>query len=119
MKSIRQLHLYLGCIFAPLLVVFALTGALQTYELHETPKNGAYVAPKWLQTAAYFHKHQVLTKDSSPVATRVFIAAMSLSLGLTMILGVILAFKYSRSSAAVIGCLALGIALPLALLWLA
>jgi uncharacterized iron-regulated membrane protein len=30
MKFLRQLHLYLGCFFAPLVAFFALTGIIQT-----------------------------------------------------------------------------------------
>lgn len=119
MKSIRRLHLYLGCFFAPLLVVFALTGALQTYELHESTKDGTYAAPRWIKVAANLHKHSVLAKGSSPTAMRVLIAAMSLALVLTMVLGVVLAFKLERSAWPVAGCLVLGVIVPIILLALA
>jgi len=119
MKLIRQLHLYLGCFFAPLLVVFAFTGALQTYELHESTKDGGYAAPRWMKTAANLHKHSTLSKAGSPAAMRVLITAMSLALVLTMVLGVMLAFKLERNAWLVAGCLALGVVVPLVLLLLA
>jgi hypothetical protein len=116
MKIIRQLHLYLGCLFAPLLVVFAFTGIAQIYELHESRKDGSYVAPPWLQKAATFHKHATLAKASPSVAMRALVTAMSLALVLTMALGVALAFKFSRSAWLVGGCLLLGVVLPMGVL---
>lgn len=116
MKTVRQLHLYLGCFFAPLLVVFAFTGVLQTYELHESAKDGSYVAPPWIVAAATLHKHSALSKSASPAAMRVLVTAMSLALVFTMILGVVLAFRSGRKAWPVAGCLALGVAVPLVLL---
>lgn len=118
MKTIRQLHLYLGCFFAPLLVVFAFTGIAQTYELHQTSKDGSYVAPAWLQKAANFHKHAALTKGSSATVMRTMITAMSLALVTTMALGVVLAFKFGRNAWVVGGCLVFGVVLPLGVLLL-
>src|ERR1051325_1658632 len=34
MKIIRSLHLYLGCIFGPMLMFFAISGSWQAFELH-------------------------------------------------------------------------------------
>lgn len=113
MKTIRRLHLYLGCFFAPLLVVFAFTGVLQTYELHESAKDGSYVAPSWLVAAANLHKHAALSKTDSSVAMRVLVTAMGVALVLTMVLGVMLAFKSQRRAWPVAGCLALGVVVPL------
>jgi uncharacterized iron-regulated membrane protein len=118
MKTIRLLHLYLGCFFAPLLVVFAFTGIAQTYELHESRKDGSYVAPQWLQKAASFHKHATLAKASPSTVMRALVTAMSLALVATMALGVILAFKFGRSAAGVGVCLVLGVVLPAGLLLL-
>jgi uncharacterized iron-regulated membrane protein len=118
MKTIRQLHLYLGCFFAPLLVVFAFTGIAQLYELHESRKDGSYAAPQWLQQAASFHKHATLAKAKPSTVMRVLVTAMSLALVATMALGVVLAFKFGRSAALVGGALGLGVVLPLGLLLL-
>jgi uncharacterized iron-regulated membrane protein len=116
MKTLRQLHLYLGCFFAPLVLVFAFTGVIQTFELHEAKKDGSYVPPHWVDTLATLHKHDVLTKGDSPTAMRVLVTCMSLALVLTMVLGVVLAFKFGRSAILVLGALALGVLVPLAVL---
>ncbi|MCB0355276.1 MAG: hypothetical protein KDD64_17210 [Bdellovibrionales bacterium] len=47
MKFVRKLHIYLGCFFAPLILLFAVSGAWQVYDLHRTPKDGSY-RPPWL-----------------------------------------------------------------------
>lgn len=116
MKTIRRIHLFLGCFFAPLLVVFALTGVLQTFELHESTKDGSYVAPRWLEVAASLHKHSTLSKAVPSPAMRVFVTFMALALVITMILGVVLAFRSVRNVWSVAACLVMGVVVPLVLL---
>jgi hypothetical protein len=60
MKRIRQLHLYLGTFFAPAILFFALTGALQTFGLHESPKGSSVKRPAWIAKLAEVHKDQRL-----------------------------------------------------------
>lgn len=117
MKTIRRLHLYLGCFFAPLLAVFAFTGVLQVYELHKSAKDGSYAAPRWVMAAANLHKHAALTKTGSSAVTRGLVAGMALALILTMVLGVALAFRSERNAWPVAGSLVLGVLVPLVLLF--
>ena len=117
MKSLRQLHLYLGCFFAPLVAFFSLTGILQTYRLHEAPKNQP--PPAWIKTLATVHKDQRLARGEPATAMKLFSAATGVALILTMALGVVLAFKLGRSRLAVVGCLVLGTVIPVAAVWLA
>ena len=59
MKNARKLHLYLGLLFAPSLLFFAFTGALQTFGLHERSRDGGdYQPPAWIQELAQIHKKQ-------------------------------------------------------------
>ena len=60
MKTIRQLHLYLGTFFAPAIFFFAFSGALQTFSLHESKDDGSYTAPSWIMTISSIHKDQRL-----------------------------------------------------------
>lgn len=141
MKKIRQLHLYLGTLFAPLIIFFALSGILQTLEAHE----GAGT-PKWIEQIASIHKHQALQSDEpkrprppenavnrapratdedeparrgpSPWPLKWFVVAMSIGLIITTGLGIYMAFKYERNKTIVWGILALGTLLPFALLWI-
>src|SRR5712671_4450346 len=75
MKTIRQLHLYLGLFFAPSIIFFAFTGTMQTFSLHENKHPGDH-NPEWIATLASVHKDQVLpvkkqqskAKEQSPAA---------------------------------------------------
>jgi hypothetical protein len=63
MKQIRQLHLYLGTLFAPAIFFFAFSGALQTFSLHESDDDDPnYTPPSWIVTIASIHKDQTLPK---------------------------------------------------------
>jgi hypothetical protein len=54
----RLLHLYLGVFTAPALLFFAITGALQTFNLHETTQGSSYRPPAWIASLAQLHKKQ-------------------------------------------------------------
>jgi hypothetical protein len=66
MKSIRQLHFYLGTFFAPAIFFFAFSGALQTFGLHESEDGSNYSPPSWIVTLASIHKDQMLAKPHKP-----------------------------------------------------
>ena len=61
LKVFRQIHLYLGIFTAPALLFFALTGALQTFSLHEASRTSDYKPPTWIVTLAQLHKKQTTT----------------------------------------------------------
>ncbi len=146
LKNIRQLHLYLGTFFAPLIIFFSLTGAAQTAGLHE---KGSGLVPDFIAKMAQVHIHQraalppreeeELPKKEeieSPAAARstppadaprpsppksstafkVLVLLMALGLITTTILGIIMAFKYNRDRRLVWGMLIAGTVLPIVLL---
>ena len=45
MKTIWQIHLYLGTFSAPTIFYIALTGAVQTFGLHEDARDNSCHAP--------------------------------------------------------------------------
>src|SRR3954464_5258966 len=53
MKTIRSLHYYLGVFFAPSIIFFAFSGALQTFSLHEGDNHA-----KWIEQMGEVHKNQ-------------------------------------------------------------
>lgn len=118
MKWIRSLHLYLGCVFAPLLILYAVSGIWQVYRLNDAAKDGSYTPPPWLKTVSSVHLHQSLEKGTHGAASMAIAAALGVALALTAILGVVLAYKYHRGSVGVTLCLLAGIAIPGLLLWL-
>jgi hypothetical protein len=121
MKRIRQIHFYLGVFFAPLIILFALSGALQTFRLQESPKGSTYAPPAWIVKLADIHKDQKAaqgpgTRRSLPLQW--FVVVMSAGLITTSLLGIYMAFKYNRDKRVLFGMIILGLVIPLALLYL-
>jgi hypothetical protein len=71
LKQVRQLHLYLGTFFAPSIIFFALTGALQLFGLHEGHPGEPYQPPAWVEKLGSIHKNQTLTERRGPPPGRV------------------------------------------------
>jgi hypothetical protein len=108
MQKLRSLHLHLGCIFAPLLFFFAVSGIWQALGIR-TPL---------LRLISTIHTLHDLKSGGglSSLSLKVFALIMTASFILMTILGVVMALKYGRSRRAVHGCLAFGVVLPLALI---
>ena len=66
MRRLRQIHNLLGAFFAPAIIFFAFSGALQTFDLHEGKPGAAYQPPAWVVTIASLHKDQRLPKPKAP-----------------------------------------------------
>ena len=120
MKRIRTLHLYLGALFAPLLVFFAITGMLQVLGLHEGERGQPAPHP-WIARAAAVHKDAKLAvgrgaHGSEPF--RFFAILMAAGLVVTAGLGVYMAFKHKNDKRIVVGLLVAGVVLPVVFLYL-
>jgi hypothetical protein len=121
LKTIRKAHLYLGTVFAPLMIFLAFSGALQTFELHDPPKDSFFKPHAWIMTLAQVHKNQRTEGPPSKrhsVTLRWFFVIASTGLMITSVLGIYMAFKYSKRHALVYLSLALGIGLPILFLYL-
>jgi len=59
-KVIRILHLYSGVFLAPAILFFAITGALQTFGLHEAERGSSYKPSLILQQLSQLHKHSTI-----------------------------------------------------------
>jgi hypothetical protein len=121
MKRIRRIHFYLGVFFAPIIILFALSGALQTFRLQESPKGSTYAPPGWIVKLADIHKDQRAAHEpgrSRSLPLQWFVVLMSVGLVITSLLGIYMALKNNRDKWLVIGLIVLGFVLPLALLYL-
>src|SRR5436190_21168797 len=99
MKNLRSIHLYLGCIFAPLLLFFAISGIWQTIGL---PSHSNFLA----RLSTIHTSHGLKAGGSlTSVFMMMFVVIMAASFILTTILGVIMAIKYGRSRRAAVYCL--------------
>lgn len=62
MLNLRQIHRYLSVFFAPAILFFSFTGALQTFRLHESAQRGAPPPVAWIAAMASVHKDQHLPR---------------------------------------------------------
>lgn len=144
LKIVRQIHLYVGVFIAPALLFFAFTGGLQVFSLHETTRGSDYRPPAWLMTLAQVHKKQttfvparkppapssVVANAAAPVQARpemprteaknllplkVFFAFVALGLFVSTLLGLYMAYRYTRNRVLVTVLLLAGVALPIVL----
>jgi len=108
MQKLRSIHLYLGCIFAPLLLFFAVSGIWQALGIR-TPL---------LRLVSTIHTLHDLKSGGglSSLSLKVFALIMAVSFIVMTILGVVMALKYGRSRRAVYSCLAFGVVFPLILI---
>ncbi len=105
MQKLRSIHLYLGCIFAPLLLFFAVSGIWQALGIR-TPL---------LRLISTIHTLHDLKSGAglSSFPLKIFVLIMTVSFIVMTILGVVMALKYGRSRPAVYCSLAFGVIFPL------
>lgn len=110
MQKLRSLHLYLGCIFAPMLFFFAISGIWQMIGTHAS-------VLRWLSAIHTSARFKNGHEPGSP-ALKFFVLLMAASFILTLILGVVMALKYGKSRKIAIYCLAIGVIIPAVLVLL-
>jgi hypothetical protein len=66
MKNVRQLHLFLGTFFAPLIIFFAFSGILQLFGLHESKGKDGPPPIAWIAQLGEIHKNQHLRAEARP-----------------------------------------------------
>jgi len=108
MQKLRSIHLYFGCIFAPLLLFFAISGIWQTLGIR---------SPLLRLMATIHTSHELKSGGGlSSFSLKVFALVMTVSFIVMTILGVVMALKYGHSRRSVFYCLALGVIFPLILI---
>ena len=123
MKRLRQLHLYLGVFFTPLLLFFVLTGWYQTVDQDRLKSPGE--AETLLQKFRVVHTDQIypetgaLRQKSKPTLFRGLVVVMSVALVLTTLLGLVLAFRFTKPAWVPWAILGSGLAVPMVILWAA
>lgn len=118
MKKLREIHLYLGCLFAPVLIFFAVTGAWQLFDLHRARKDGSYTPPAAVRLLSDVHQTQHLpsTTSNSGTPLKYFMLAGAAGLVVTTILGIVMALRFGRNRTLVLTCLTGGVVLPVGML---
>ena len=144
MKSIRRVHAWLGVLFAPSIIFFALSGVFQLYGMNDTEPGES---PGLIAKMGMVHTHQTATipqraprpqtalpapqaelmktvadgvvkKPARPstLPLTLFFTLMAISLIISSALGLWIAFTSKRDRALHVGLLAAGIVLPIVLL---
>lgn len=120
MKTLRRLHMYLGCFFAPLLLFYVATGWYQTLTTHRNKALGEQ--QDWISRFTSIHVDQIYpcpeVESYSPVLFQSLVVVMSVALIATTGLGIFLAFRSSRRQWPVWLSLAFGVIVPVLFLWL-
>jgi hypothetical protein len=141
LKVLRQIHLYIGAFLSPAILFFALTGALQTFSLHETSRGSDYKPPTWIVTLSQLHKHQTPTlpvrkprpaseapkhADAAPqppappekthLPMKIFFLLVAIGLFTSTLTGIYMSYKFTRNRIVVTALLFAGIIVPLILL---
>lgn len=101
MKALRRFHLYAGCIFAPVLILFASTGVPQLFGIR-------------LGVLTEIH-----AKAYGSLAFAILSALMGVSVVMTTFAGVAMAWQMKAERKPVLACLAFGTFVPVALLLVA
>ncbi|MGZ8900513.1 MAG: hypothetical protein ACXW3Z_10500 [Limisphaerales bacterium] len=121
MRLIRKLHLYLSVFFAPLLIFFIATGWYQTVSGERNKVLGEQ--DTWVSKLTSIHVDQIYpsetgTGEYTTTLFKILVVTMSIALLATIILGMILAFRSTKRAWVVALCFAIGVAVPVAFLWL-
>jgi hypothetical protein len=91
MQRLRRFHLYLGCFFAPMLLFFVISGIWQTLGWNDHSN-----ALRWLSTIHKNHGLKGLPQLNSSLLA-MFVIAMAVGLAVSIVTGVIMAFKFGRA----------------------
>ncbi|MBP2276359.1 MULTISPECIES: hypothetical protein [Sphingomonas] len=146
LRLLRRYHHYLGLFFAPMILLFAISGALQTFRLQEAKGYGG-TPPNWIVWLASVHKDQGpprerkaekpkpagdaaeaqkpraeasagSAKRPSPLPLKIFVVLLSIALSLSTITGIVIALASRAMRRISIILLALGTVVPIVLLWI-
>lgn len=145
MKQVRRIHHYIGVFFTPAILLFSLSGALQTFRLQEEKGYGG-TPPGWIVWMASVHKDSSLPRDlgagdreerpaakmtarvkpkvnvspAKPAPSRlpmqIFVALLSIGLIVSSLLGTVIALNNKTTRRMSIAMLVSGTVLPLLLM---
>ncbi len=138
----RYTHLYFGVFISPALLFFAITGALQTFSLHETTRGSSYKPPAWIATLAQVHKKQNTTvpvrklqpppasaepagnkpqptanapKTKNALPLKLFFLLVSVGLFTSTVSGIYMSYRYVRNKPLISSLLIAGTLIPIGL----
>jgi hypothetical protein len=118
-QRLRKLHLWLGVFFSPLLLLFIITGWWQTFATDDTKDHGAVNAflaqLSNIHTDDYFREHAGAHHSSAHF--KLLVGLMAATLIITILLGLALACQNRKQMAWSALAFALGILIPVLVLY--
>lgn len=121
MKRLRQIHLHLGVFFTPLLLFFIATGWYQTVDPDrlKSPGEAETLLQKFrvVHTDMIFPETGALRQKASPQLFKVVVVTMSAAIIVSTVLGLVLAFRFTKPAWLPWAVLAVGVAVPVLILW--
>ena len=116
MKKIRLLHLYLGCVFAPMISFFAISGIWQRFGSEYRTSGLPPSLQSLLALLSTLHTGRGLKNGATLSSSwmTALVVTMAASLIFTIVLGVMMAFRFGHKRIA-LACLLSGIVLPVML----
>jgi hypothetical protein len=143
-RTLRITHRYLGLFFAPAILFFAFSGAIQVLGWHQASRRSNYAPARWIEEMAQIHKKQTLAlpapkqqkavnhsgedqaipvkklpkAPASKVVLQCFVLAMSVALIATTALGIIMAMLYGGDWRTACMIVFFGILFPVAVMLL-
>lgn len=140
--TLRRYHLYLGVFFSPAIILFSISGALQTFRLQEEKGYGG-TPPTWIVWLASVHKDQAPPREAkakpagdatkppipkpagdaaakrpNPLPLKIFVALMAMGLLLSTLTGLTVALANPRTRRTYLMIMIAGAVVPCVLLWL-
>ena len=121
----RRAHLFLSVFFSPLLILFIVTGWWQTAVSRDDRENGTGAFHDWMANLANLHTDRsypgfhIGHGHAVPGFLQGLVIAMAAALLFSILIGLFLAWQSLRQKWLVLLCLLLGIAVPLAAIYLA
>jgi uncharacterized iron-regulated membrane protein len=120
-KRLRFWHLYLGVFFAPLLLFFIGTGwyQIQNRDRLKDASEAETLVQKFrvVHTDQIYPSEQEFKRRSSPKWFGALVGTMSAAMIITTVLGLVLAFRFSRNPWPACLALGMGILVPILVLW--
>jgi uncharacterized iron-regulated membrane protein len=143
LRSLRRYHQYIGMFFAPWILLFSVSGALQTFRLPDPAG-----APLWMKWLAAVHKDQGppraprpdrpkgtadtpgaehrhhddapggAAKRPNPLPLKIFVLLLAIALAGSTLIGVVIGLANRSMRRVSIVLLVLGAVVPPVLLWL-
>ncbi len=123
MQTLRAWHLYLSCLFSPLLIYFSLSGAWQTFRWNDIPRGNTPTGlQRFFHELSKPHKEGTLPNHDPKVVHSVwfngFALVMALGIVTTSLMGISLALQLARRRRAAMVLLVTGVLLPLLFLFI-